>query len=256
MVYTEKGTVEDFIIKKLDQNLGWTYVKPEEMRNRRKGDYEDSLVVEDMKTALRRINNVELTDADLEFVAISLRTIPVTIDGIRKFLDILRNGLVIPIQKENKEYVIKLVDFDNLENNDFVVTNQFKVEGSKGNIRADIVLLVNGIPLALIEAKNPTSEQADWTDAYKQIKRYEEEAPDVFKYVQFSIATDGIKTYYFPNAFLEDDEDFLNVWKDPYPLKKEKFKDDTLRMTIYGLLSQTNFLDLMENYIFVRKAYV
>ena len=88
---------------------------------------------------------------------------------------------------------------------------------------------MNGIPLVLIECKNSTSEQVDWLSAYRQIKRYEYEAPELFKYVQFSIATDGIKTYYFPNAYSEED-DFLNVnvWKDLYPYKMEDFGDDRL----------------------------
>ncbi|MEM3369097.1 MAG: HsdR family type I site-specific deoxyribonuclease, partial [Thermoproteota archaeon] len=212
------------------------------------------LVIEDLRNALKRVNSsVELTDADLDFIIISLRTIQANLEGIRRFLDIFRNGLVVPLQKEGKERVIKLVDLENIENNDFVVTNQFKVEGLKGNIRADIVLLVNGIPLVLIEGKNPTREEVDWTDAYKQIKRYEDQAPEIFKYVQFSIATDDIKTYYFPNAFNEESKDFLSIWKDPYPFKLDEFGDDILKITVYGLLSKLNLLDIIENFTFIRK---
>lgn len=98
-------------------------------------------------------------------------------------------------------------------------------------------------------------EEVDWTDAYRQIKRYEEQAPEIFKHVQFSIATDGMKTYYFPNAFREeeDERNFLAVWKDPYPFKKEEFKDDILKITVYGLLSKQKLLDLIENFTFIRK---
>jgi type I restriction enzyme R subunit len=174
MPYTEKGTVEDFIIQEL-QKPGWKYVKPEEMKLMRKENYEEPLVLENLRKLLPAINReIEFTDADLDFVIISLRTIIPNIDGIRIFLDRFRNGLVVPMQKEGKERVIKLVDLENIESNEFIVTNQFKLEGTKGNIKADIVLLVNGIPLVLIECKNPTEERVDWTDAYKQIKRYEE----------------------------------------------------------------------------------
>ena len=253
MNYTEKGTVEDFIVQEL-QKLGWRYVEPEEMKLKRKEDFEEPLVIEDLRNALRRVNtDVELTDADLDFIIIKLRTIPTNIEGIREFLDKFRNGLVVPLQKEGEERVIKLVDLENIENNEFIVTNQFKVEGLKGNIRADIVLLVNGIPLVLIECKNPTREEIDWTDAYRQVKRYEDTTPEIFKYVQFSIATDGMKTYYFPNAFNEESKDFLSIWKDPYPFKREEFKDDIFKITIYGLLSKPNLLDLIENFTFIRK---
>lgn len=252
MLYTEKGTVEYFIIQEA-QKLRWKYVNPKEMNMRRKEDFEEPLVVEDLKKALKRVNGkVELTDADLDFVIVSLRTIPANLEGIRRFLDIFRNGLVVPLQKEGKERVLKLIDLENIENNEFVVTNQFRVEGLKPD-KPDIVLLVNGIPLVLIEGKNPTREEVDWTDAYDQIKRYEEEIPEIFKYAQFSVATDGIKTYYFPNAFSEKSKDSLSIWKDPYPFKRKEFKDDIFKITIYGLLSKPNLLDLIENFTFIRK---
>lgn len=252
MTYTESGVVEKPIIEWLDKSLGWKYVSPEEMRLRRGEDFEEPLVVEDLKESLKKINNnVELTDADLDFVLISLRGISSNIDGVRKFLDVFRNGLVVPLQKEGKEKVLKIVDVEKVENNNFVVTNQYKVEGSKGGIRADIVLLVNGIPLVVIECKNPTVEEVDWLDAYKQIKRYEDQAPEVFKYVQLSIATDGMKTYYLPSAYLEFDSDRLGVWRDTYPLKP--VGDDVLKATVHGILSKQNLLDLVENFTFVRK---
>jgi len=254
VVYTEKGAVENFIIKELSENINWSYIKPKDMREQRNYLFNEPLAVENLKKSIKRINKYDFTEGDLDFVVVSLRTIPITIDGIKKFLEILRNGLVVPLQKENKEKIIKIIDLDDIRNNDFFITNQYIVHGSNGNIRADLVLLVNGIPLVLIEAKNPTSEQADWMTAYKQIKQYEEKAPELFKYVQFSIATDGNKTFYLPNAFIEEDEDFLNEWKDSYPLDKKQFKEDILKITLHGLFHKENFLDLIENYIFIRKA--
>ena len=255
MTYSEKGTVEDFIIQEL-KKLGWTYLTQKEMEARRKGGLEEPLVLEDLRSSVRKLNpDIDFTDADLDFVAVMLRTIPSNLEGIRKFLDIFRNGKVVPIQKENKEKVVRLFDLarTHTDNNEFVVTNQFKLEGSKANIRADIVLLVNGIPLVCIECKSPTEENVDWTDGYVKIKRYEGDVPELFKYVQYSIATDGMKTKYFPNGFNEINKDFLSEWKDPYPFKAEQFKDDILKTTVHGLLSKPNLLDLIENFTFIRK---
>ena len=253
MLYNEKGTVEDFIIQELRSPfLGWKYVEPQLMAERRKGDFEQPLVVDDLKNAVRKLNSCyELTDADLDYVITSLRAIPTTIEGIRVFLDKFRNGFVVPLQKEGKERLLRIVDLQNYGNNEFTVTRQFKVEGLKATIRADIVLLVNGIPLVLIECKSPTAEKADWTDAYRQIKRYENEAPEVFKYVQFSMATDGLKTRYFPNSFCEENKDHLSTWKDPYPYSFE-MKDD-FKFAVYGLLAKQHVLDFVENFIFVKK---
>jgi type I restriction enzyme R subunit len=253
MVFTEKGTVEDYVLQELEGKLDWTFVGQAEMEARRGEDLAEPLVVTDVRRALRKINDVELSDADLDFILVNLKTIPATIDGIRRFIDYMKNGLVVPLEKEKEEKVIRLIDFDDVDTNDFIVTNQYRINGIRGNIRADIVLLVNGIPLVLIEAKNPAKEQADWLEAYKQIKRYEDQAPDLFKYVQFSIATDGIKTRYFPNAFEEEGKDFIGVWKDPYPFATREFKGDILKVTLYGMLSRPNITNLLENYIFVRK---
>jgi type I restriction enzyme R subunit len=251
MLYNEKGTVEDFIIQEL-QSLGWKYIESQLMAERRMGDFEQPLVVNELKNAVRKLNSCyELTNADLDYVITSLRAIPTTIEGIRVFLDKFRNGFVVPLQKEGKERLLRIVDLQNYGNNEFTVTRQFKVEGLKATIRADLVLLVNGIPLVLIECKSPTAETADWTSAYNQIKRYENEAPEVFKYVQFSMATDGLKTRYFPNSFCEENKDHLSTWKDPYPYSFE-MKDD-FKFAIYGLLAKQHVLDFVENFIFVRK---
>lgn len=108
MLYIEKGTVEDFIIQEL-QKLGWKYVNPDEMKLKRKEDFEEPLVIEELRNALKSVNpDVEFTNADLDFIIVSLRTIPANLEGIRRFLDIFRNGLVVPLEKEGKERVIKL----------------------------------------------------------------------------------------------------------------------------------------------------
>lgn len=253
MAYTERGTVENFIVQELKDKLGWEYVGPSEMKNRRGRDYEEPLVAADLRKALRKINNAELTDADLDFILVSIRSMPANIEGVRRFLDVLRNGVLVPLQKEEEERVIRLIDFENPDNNEFIATNQYRLEGSRGSTRPDIVLLVNGIPLVLIQCKSPVREDVDWTDAYKDVKDNEEKAPELFKYVQVSIATDGAKTHHFPNGFNEEDEDFLSVWKDPSPFKKEDIGKDTLRTTICGLLHKPNLLDLVENFIFVRQ---
>jgi len=255
MIYTEISTVERFIIKEL-KKLGWNYIKPKDMLNIRKS-LEEPIVEELFKKAIKKINDVELTEADINFILLSLRTIPANIDGVKRFLiDILKNYIVIPLEKEGEERSIKLIDFENPENNDFIVTNQFKLEGLKAVIRPDIVLLVNGIPLVLIECKSPVREEVTWLDAYKDIKGYERDAPELFKYVQFSIATDGTKTYYFPNAYNEEGKDHLGQWKDPYPHKIEEFEETLykdLKITLYGLLTKENLLDIIQNYIFIRK---
>lgn len=251
MTYTEAGVVEKPIVEWL-ATLQWRYYDRDELDPLRP-DLEEPLLLDNLKKGLKRINHFELAESDLSYVMTKLRALPNNIEGIKDFVDILKNGLVVPLEKEKKPAIIKIFDFNHLENNEFIVTNQFTVRGLEDNIRADVVLLVNGIPLVLIEAKNPASEDVTWLDAYTQIKRYERTVPDLFKFVQFSIATDGARAFYFPNSFAEENKDFLSEWKDPFPFKPEEFKGNLLKIAIYGMLSRPNLLDLLENFVFIRK---
>jgi len=255
MPYTEKGTVEDFIVEEL-KKLGWRYAEPKEINSLREDILNEPILTIPLKKALKRLNpKFPLTESDLNYILRFLKQIPTNIEGISRFLDILKNGLIVPLEKEKKEQILKLFDFSNIQNNEFIFTRQFTLEDLKGSIRADILLFINGIPLVLIECKSPTREEVGWLDAYRQIKRYEETTPELFKYVQFSIATDGIKTLYFPNSFAKESEerDLLSEWKDPYPFDPSQFNDDYLQITLYGMLFPPNLLDLLENFLFIRK---
>lgn len=252
MGYSEEGTVELPIVKELEK-LGWTYVRPDEMRKKRNEDFEEILLIDNLKSAIKKLNSdLDLTDADIDFAIHQLKTLPPTVEGIKRFIDIFRNGMLVPLQKENKEKIVKIVDLENKENNEFIVTNQYRIEGPLGNIRTDVLLIVNGIPLVLIEAKGATSEE-DWTTAYNDIKVYEEKVPDLFKFVQISVATDGDKSYCFPNAYNEEGKDFLNQWKDSYPNDPKEVGTDPLKIMIHGLLSRANVLDLIDNFTFIRE---
>lgn len=260
ITFTEENTVKRPILEEL-QKLGWKYIPPSEMNKIRDNNFENPIVTNILIEAIKKINrDVKLKNEDIELILRKLNEVSLSIEGIKTFLNYLRNGIGLKIENEKKEVknvVVRLIDFENIENNIFVVTDEFRVnrlEHSYDSIRADIILLVNGIPLVIIECKNPTLESG-WLDAYKQIKEYEVKTPQLFVYVQFSIVTDGLNTYYFSNAFRNEKEEknYIFVWKDPYPFRKEDFKNDILKITIYGLLSKQNLLDIIENFIFIKK---
>jgi type I restriction enzyme R subunit len=94
---------------------------------------------------------------------------------------------------ENGEHVtIRLIDFDDIEQNQFVVTQQFIVRAGKTEKRADLVLLVNGIPLVVIEAKTPVRASQSWLDGALQVHDdYEKNVPELFVPNVFSVATEG-----------------------------------------------------------------
>jgi type I restriction enzyme R subunit len=254
---SERNLVVEPIIEWLKE-LGWRHVKAKDLARGNEEDKEEEevLLIDEVKDAIKRINkDIEFDDEDLDYAIRKLRGIPSTLEGIKQFLYYFRHGISMPIKKERKERVVRIVDNDNIDNNSFIVVDEFSISTQKGKIRLDIVLFVNGIPLVLIEAKrievsSTNTITKSYYDAYKDIKYYESICKELFKYVQISIACDNENIYYFPNYYAEEHEQLLE-WKDPYPYDKSMFNDDRLKILIYGMLKRENLIDIITNFTFV-----
>ena len=85
----------------------------------------------------------------------------------------------------------QVIDFNNFRNNQFLVVNQFTIQGSRMNRRPDVVVFVNGLPMAVIELKNPSNEQTDVWDAFNQLQTYKEEISDLFVFNEALVVSDG-----------------------------------------------------------------
>jgi len=107
----------------------------------------------------------------------------------------LTEGIKVSYQKEGHQRgdLVWLIDFKNPENNDFVVANQFTVIENGNNKRPDVILFVNGIPLVVIELKNPTDENATIKSAFRQLQTYKEIIPSLFTYNGLMIISDGLE---------------------------------------------------------------
>ena len=94
----------------------------------------------------------------------------------------LTEGIKVSYQKGGVERgdIVWLVDFENPENNEFLVTNQFTVIENNVNKRPDAILFVNGLPLVVIELKNPADENATVKSAFRQIQTYKQAIPGLF----------------------------------------------------------------------------
>jgi type I restriction enzyme R subunit len=170
------------------------------------------------------------------------------IDTNEGFLKAMREGinLMNPETRQMQDY--KLVDFDDPLNNHFVVTNQFYFEGDTENIRPDILIFLNGLPIVDIEAKSPTaSEGVTFENAIDQLKRYEKVAKKLFLPNCFNIATDGLKTVYGATG---SPKQYFLQWKDK-ELAEEMGGE--LEMSLYSLLEKDRLLDIIENFILFEK---
>jgi type I restriction enzyme R subunit len=230
--YTEYRTVEKPIIEWL-QELGWEYKPAEEIPRTLEEAFDHST----LRKALKRLNNGVLeSGGDVESVIAKLERLPNDITGNKEFLEWLKGERSIVLKPGEKSKTIRLIDYENIENNTFVVTNQFKFSGYE-NIRFDILLMVNGIPLVTMEAKKPTGRY-DYTEAIHQIQRYNRDAPQIFKYLAFVCATEGINFKYdwvYPNSI-------FSYWRNPD-------LSDPIKGAVKGLFRHEQFLDLVQNYI-------
>lgn len=242
MKFNEQYTVENHIMKYLQEKLSFEYIKPEEFSKLR--DLETGYVVKPMLERAVGALNEGISKTEIASVVREVNKI----DTNEEFLTKMREGITLVDPKTRKSRKYTLVDFDNPEKNHFVVTNQFYFEGDTENIIPDIMIFLNGLPIVDIEAKSPTaSESVNFENGIDQIKRYEKVAKKLFLPNCFNIATDGLKTVY--GATYTPKQYFLQ-WKDA-ELTEEL--GDELEMTLTSLLKPTQLLDIIQNFILFEK---
>ncbi|MEM5784167.1 MAG: HsdR family type I site-specific deoxyribonuclease [Candidatus Aenigmatarchaeota archaeon] len=234
---TEKTLVENYLIQKL-QEKGWSYKKSEELNRE---TYEEPLLVNNLTEAIKRINKyINLSERDINKVIDELKGKIPGSETAKKILNFLKDGVPIKLEKTKELKYINLIDYENFQNNEFIVSSQVKFSG-RVLIITDIVLFINGIPLALFECKDPTNPSVSWEDAYRQIKSYEKDCEELFKYVQIGVAAEE-KVRYFP----------IVPWLDE--VKPEVWREEGKNEidSIVEMLSPTKMLDLIKNFIFIR----
>ncbi len=175
--------------------LGWHYLSYKDLPRQT----QEALVEDHLREALLRLNpNIAAQPDRVDDVLYRLRAIIMGVrsDGLVKaneeFAAWLTGEKSMPFGENGEHVTIKLIDFDDLEQNQYVVTQQYTFRAGKTEKRADLVLLINGMPLVLIEAKTPVRSSQSWLDGALQVHDdYERNVPELFVPNAFSIATEG-----------------------------------------------------------------
>ncbi len=141
--------------------------------------------------------NPDIPTATLEQVALQVAKpeTPVLMINNKLFHQQLLQGVKVEFKDKNGEVktdYVQLVDFSNVDNNQFLAVNQFTITGTKGNRRPDIIVFINGLPLAVLELKNPADTHADVWQAYQQLQTYKDEIPDLFMFNEALVVSDGL----------------------------------------------------------------
>lgn len=180
------------------QQVGWRFahgpdIAPDSSAPERT-DYRQVVLRERLLAALARINP-QIPAAALEQAVHALQTVsePQMVVRNRSVHRLLLSGVAVEFEigEQKKQDWVYFIDFAQPSNNDFLVVNQFTITGTRQPRRPDLIAFVNGLPLAVVELKNPANEQTDVWDAFNQLQTYKDEIIDLFNSNAALVVSDG-----------------------------------------------------------------
>ncbi len=175
--------------------------------------------------------------------------VPVLVSANRQLHCWLVDGVPVEYQRdgETRGDRVRLLDFADVAANDWVAVNQFSVQGPKLTRRPDVVLFVNGLPLVVVELKNPGDEDADIWAAWNQLQAYQQDIPDLFHANALQVISDGIQARM--GSLTSDRERFMawrtidGVTTDPLGAMRE------LETLVQGLFQRELLLEYLRHFI-------
>ncbi|MEM4254484.1 MAG: type I restriction endonuclease subunit R [Candidatus Woesearchaeota archaeon] len=218
--------------------------------------YSEVVLVGRLRDALERINKNIPKEAIEEAVKRVLRTESQNlVANNHYFHKLLVNG--VPVEYRQKDRSIKqdiawLFDFENVNNNEFLAVNQFTVIENNNIRRPDIVLFVNGLPLAVIELKNPADEKATWESAFTQFQTYKQEIPSLFQFNEVLVASDGLIAR---AGTITSNKEWFMPWKTIDGKTIAPKNALQIDIMLKGMFEKQRFLDIIKNFVLFEKHH-
>ena len=238
-----ENTLEQVIISEL-QEKGYEYLYGPDIDR----DYHEVILKEYFDSAMLKINP-KITSDIIEEAYKSIKNL-----GLLKLEDMnaafhkcLIEGVPVSyrVNGEQSTFTVHLIDFENLQLNDFKVINQYTVIEYK-NKRPDILVFINGIPMVLFELKNMVHADTTVEDAYKQIKNYQLDIPKLFYYNAFNVISDGLDTRV---GTITSDFTRYMTWKSENGERPEESGVNYFTTLINGVFPKERILDILRNFI-------
>jgi type I restriction enzyme R subunit len=211
-----------------------------------RADYRSVTLKDRLLASLKRLNpEIPQSAIDAAFSQLINPNIPALMSSNRQVHSWITKGVKVTYHEGSQEVgkQLKVIDFENPENNDWLVVNQFTIHGVKQNRRPDVLVFLNGLPLAVIELKNVADAKADIWAAYNQLQTYKTDIPDLFNYNTCLVISDGI---YARLGSLSANEERFMRWRtidgvavDPLGQHRE------LETLIKGLFDKQVFLNYL-----------
>ena len=234
---------EKAIIQLFQDELGYSYQYGPDVER----DYTEPLYLDELEPALTRINPLLPEEAIQE----ALNKLKHFENGsiLQKnevFMNYLQNGIEVSYFHDGEHLagIVKIVDFENIENNSFTVINQWTII-EYSNKRPDVIVFVNGLPVVVFELKSPSREETDASDAFLQLKTYQKEIPSLFTYNAFCVMSDLATS---KAGTITAGEDRFMEWK-TVDGSYENTQYATFDTFIEGMFDKKRFLDILQNFI-------
>ena len=235
------------------QELGYYYLPAHRLQR----DEREVLLLDRLEQAITKLNP-DISNDVLQQVMLKLRHFDTNdvFTNNKVFHKYLTENVEIAefVEGETVYHRIRLIDWEQPENNDFLLVNQLEiVEGDTKKI-PDLVLFVNGMPLVVMELKSTSREEVNIEDAYKQLKNYMNvHIPSLFYYNAFLMITDGVKA---KAGTITAPFDRFSAWK-KIDIHDEVIENRELDTMMYGLFNQGRMLDLVRNFtVFTNEAKI
>lgn len=263
-MFNEENTVEKMVLDTLCGSLsgitaadgtttyagktsGWKFVPAEQLQRQHSDVFVESM----LREALIRLNpEIKAQPERADEVLYRLRTLPLAVqsEGLVRanelFTEWMRGEKSMPFGERGEHTQVRLIDFNNLANNEFIITSQWVYPVKEGGRRFDVVLLVNGLPLVIGEAKTPVRPAVTWVDGASDIHNgYEKSVPQMFVPNVFSFATEG-KCYRYGSIRMP-----IELWG-PWHVPENKSEGTMadVQRAVKSMLKPDIVLDILQNF--------
>ncbi|MFM5676542.1 type I restriction endonuclease subunit R [Aeromonas veronii] len=215
-----------------------------------RANFNQVLLLDQLRDAIARLNpSVPMVAREDALAQVVNLDTPAQLSANRAFHHLLVNGVPVQYQRDGETVgdFVRLVDFEDPTANEWLAINQFTIKGPKHTRRPDIILFVNGLPLVVLELKNPADVHADIWKAFDQLQTYKEQIPDLFQYNEIMIASDGSEARM--GSLSADAERFMQ-WRTVDGVNLDPYGEfGELETMVRGILTPAMLLDYLRFFV-------
>lgn len=218
--------------------------------NSERETYGDILLLGRLRRSIQRLNP-KLTEATLEEAVHKLHRLgsPILVEANHQFHDFLVNGVSVEFSRGDGSLgytPVRLFDFEEPSNNDWLVVNQLTIRENGHTRQPDLVVFVNGVPLAVVELKDPANEAATVWSGHRQLQTYKNEIPSLLTFNEVLVISDGLEALI---GTLTASKDRFMPWRTVDGEDLAPTSRSQLEVLVCGVFEKSRFLDLVRHFV-------